>query len=65
MTLQLVFILKNIPKLKEKYDEYGGYITLINAGSYVKVENLDGYIQELRKWNAVIKLAKRGFPVKG
>ena len=51
-------------KLKEKYDEYGGYTTLINAGSYVKVENLDGYIQELRKWNAVIKLAKRGFPVK-
>lgn len=51
-------------KLKAKYDEYGGYDTIINAGTYVKEENLYGYIQELRKWNGVIKLAKRGCPVK-
>ena len=56
--------LEKHPKLKAKYDEYGGYTTISNGGAYVKIENLDGYIQELRKWNAVIKLAKRGFPVK-
>jgi hypothetical protein len=50
-------------KLKAKYDEYGGYETIVNAGSYVKTENFEGYIKELRKWIAVIKLAKRGFPV--
>lgn len=58
------FYLEKHSKLKEKYDEYGGYETISQAGAYVKVENLDGYIQELRKWNCVIKLAKRGFPVK-
>lgn len=50
-------------KLKEKYDEYGAYETIVNAGGYVKVENFDGYIKELNKWNAVIKLAKMKFPV--
>ena len=51
-------------KLRNKYEEYGGYDTIMNAGAYVKSENLYGYIQELRKWNSVIKLAKRGCPVK-
>lgn len=51
-------------KLRNKYEEYGGYDTIVNAGAYVKTENLYGYIQELRKWNSVIKLAKRGCPVK-
>lgn len=51
-------------KLKAKYDEYGGYDTILRAGEYVRVQNLDGYIEELRKWNCVIKIAKRGFPVK-
>ena len=51
-------------KLRNKYEEYGGYDTITNAGAYVKSENLYGYIQELRKWNSVIKLAKRGCPVK-
>lgn len=57
------FYLEKHPKLKNKYDEYGGYDTISQAGAYVKIENLDGYIQELRKWNCVMKLAKRGFPV--
>ena len=51
-------------KLRAKYEEYGGYDTIVNAGAYVKEENLYGYVQELRKWNSVIKLAKRGCPVK-
>ena len=56
--------LEKHPKLKAKYIEYGEYETIMAAMGYVKVENLNGYISELRKWKAVIKLCKRGFPVK-
>lgn len=51
-------------KLKAKYDEYGGYKTIQTATTYVKSENLEGYIGELKKWKALIQLCKRGFPVK-
>ena len=51
-------------KLRAKYEEYGGYNTIQNAMTYIKVENFDGYVSELRKWRAVIQLCKRGFPVK-
>lgn len=50
-------------KLSEKYDEYKGYKTIVNAGEYVQIENFDGYVQELRKWNAVLKIGKRGFAI--
>ena len=56
--------LEKHPKLKDKFEEYGGYSTIDYAMGYVKVENLTGYISELRKWSALIKLCKRGFPVK-
>lgn len=51
-------------KLKEKYEEYGGYDTIQKAMSYIEVDNFDGYVAELRKWRAVIQLCKKGFPVK-
>lgn len=51
-------------KLRRKYEEYGGYDTIEAAKEYVNVDNLDGYIKELRKWNVVAKLVKAGFPVK-
>lgn len=51
-------------KLRSKYEEYGGYDTIASAMGYVKVENLDGYISELRKWKVLIKLCKEGYPVK-
>lgn len=50
-------------KLRAKYEEYGSYEIVENAGAYVKEENFDGYLSEMRKWNAVIKLVKRGFGV--
>lgn len=56
--------LEKHPKLKAKYVEYGEYETIMSAMGYVKVENLSGYISELRKWKAVIQLCKRRFPVK-
>lgn len=52
------------PKLKEKYEEYDGYTKISSAMSYVKEENFDSYVNEIKKWNAVMKLAKIGFPVK-
>lgn len=44
-------------KLRAVYDQNGGYATILKAGEYVKIEALDGYIQELKKWEAVLKLA--------
>lgn len=56
--------LEKHPKLKSKYDEYGGYYTIQNAMKYVKQENFYAYITELKKWKCVIQLCKQGFPVK-
>lgn len=50
-------------KLKEKYIEYGGYETIDLAKGYVKEKNIDGYIEELNKWNIVINLVKNKFPI--
>ena len=51
--------LEKHPKLKEQYNKYKGYETIENAKAYVKVENIEGYINELYKWNAVLDLLKR------
>lgn len=56
--------LEKHPKLKPKYEEYGGYIKIQTAMGYVKEENLDGYILELKKWKAILQLCKQGYPVK-
>lgn len=56
--------LEKHPNLREKYEEYGGYDMIQSAGAYVRRENLDAYIAELRKWKAVAQLAAKGFPVK-
>ncbi len=56
--------LEKHPKLKKKYEEYGGYSTIDKAKTYVNTENLDGYIKELKKWNVVLQLVKKKFPVK-
>lgn len=50
-------------KLKSKYEEYGEFQKMELAKGYVKVENIEGYISELNKWNTVIKLIKMRFPV--
>lgn len=55
--------LEKHPKLKEKYELYGGYETITKAGGYVKEENIDGYVKELNKWNVVIDLVKNNFPI--
>ena len=50
-------------KLLAKVEEYGGYAMIESAMTYVKVENFDGYLRELRKHNALCRLVKLGFPV--
>jgi replicative DNA helicase len=50
-------------KLKAAYEKYKGYETIENAKEYVKVNNMEGYIDELHKWNVVLDLLKRKFPV--
>ena len=55
--------LEKHPKLSDKYyNEYGGYQTIENAGAYIKEENFESYVTDLRKWNTVAKLVKHGFP---
>jgi len=55
--------LKKHPKLKNKYDEYGGWDKISKTKEYIKEENLEGYIQSLYKWHSVIKLIYKGFPL--
>ena len=55
--------LEKHPKLKQKYEEYGGYETINKAKEYVKVDNISGYIKELYKWKTVLEMLKNGFPV--
>lgn len=67
MTLDEITIglyLEKHPKLKAKYDEYGGYNTILSATNYVEVENYEAYVAELKKWNVIIQLCKMGFPIK-
>jgi len=45
-------------KLKKKYEEYGGYDIITRVSEYIQIENLGGYVEELKKWNAVIKIVK-------
>ena len=56
--------LEKHPKLRAKYQEYGGWGMIQSSAEYVKIENFYGYMTELKKWKAVLQLCKRGFPVK-
>ncbi len=57
------FFLEKHPKLAEKYTEYGGYQTMESAKKYINIENLEGYVTELNKWNTILKLIDKGFPI--
>jgi len=57
------FYLEKHEKLKEKYENYGGYETISKTNEYISKKNISGYIRELSKWNAVLELLKKGFPV--
>jgi len=50
-------------KLKEVWEEYGGYKTVAEAGEFVDEESFEGFISEVKKWNAIRQLVDFGFPV--
>lgn len=58
------FYLDQHPQLHEKYVYYGGYNTIEKVKKAIKVEDFEGYINEICKWNAILKIAKVGFPIK-
>lgn len=53
--------LEKHPKLKEKSIEYGGYDEAVKSTAYVDIENFDGFLKELKTWNALLKLSSKGF----
>lgn len=54
--------LEKHPELSKVYYESGGYKTVEDAGFYIEEDNFESYVRDLRKWNVVAKLIKRGFP---
>lgn len=61
--VDISFYLEKHQKLTEKYIEYGGYDTISKAMSYVDEKSLQAYVNEVKKWNAVIQLSKFGLPL--
>ena len=55
--------LEKHPKLKQKIQEYGGYSTIEDATAYVELKNFDSYVNDLKKFNILLKLLKYGFPI--
>jgi len=51
-------------RLQNSYEKYGGYEIIQRAATYVQVENLSGYTQELNKWKTIMAIAEYGFPIK-
>lgn len=57
------FYLEKHPKLKAKFEEYGGYDKIVSAGEYVNEDNIESYVIDLQKWNVVIAMLKQKFPI--
>ena len=58
------FYLNQHPNLAEQYRLNRGYQTIEKLKEIVNPNDYEGYLTELKKWNAVLKLASKGFPVK-
>ena len=61
--LVIEFYLQKHTRLKKKYDEYGGYDTIQQAMSFIKVDNFESQYKELHKWNTIKTMLKQGFPI--
>lgn len=55
--------LEKHPSLRKEYEQSGGYQTMIDASAYLEQSSFHGFIDEVKKWNAIIKMIKYGFPV--
>ena len=61
--IDINFFLEKHPNLRQEYENNGGYSTIEKATTYVDEKSLDGYIDEIKKWNAVIKMVKFGYMI--
>lgn len=50
-------------QLQKMYDEFGGWDTIQKGMSFVKEDNFEGYVRDIKKSNALTKLHDLGFPV--
>lgn len=50
--------LKEHDKAYEKYNEYGGFQTIDKLLDFVSVENINGYIEDLKKWSALYSVVE-------
>ena len=55
--------LEKHPSLDKIYGKHGRFKTIENMMAYAKKEAMDGYIDELYKWIAVMELVKNKFPI--
>ena len=60
--IQVNLYLEKHPKLSEKFAEIGGW-AISETFDYVDVNSLDGYLDEINKWNCVMNLCKSGFGI--
>ena len=51
------------PNLRQVYEDFGGYDGIMKVAEYINIENLSSYINELRKWGKIKRLAELGYPV--
>ncbi|MED3440250.1 hypothetical protein P4393_12365 [Bacillus subtilis] len=50
-------------QLQKMYDECGGYQTIATGMTFVKEENFDSYLTDVKKYNALIRLHDVGYPI--
>ncbi|MGR5954348.1 hypothetical protein ACT7DP_30790 [Bacillus paranthracis] len=50
-------------QLQKMYDEFGGWDTIQKGMTFVKEDNFEGYVRDIKKANALTKLHDLGFPV--
>lgn len=49
------------PKMSKVYDKFNGYELIEEGMEYIELENFDGYVGELFKWNTMLELVSKGF----
>lgn len=58
-----LFLDKHSEALKARYDKMGGYATIKEMMGYSSIENYESYIKMLNKYNLVLGLIEKGFPL--
>jgi replicative DNA helicase len=50
-------------QLQKMYDSFGGWQTIANGMGFVQEENFEGYLTDIKKFNALIRLHDLGYPI--